>query len=49
MGIVKCGVPQDSILGHSLFLIFLNDLSNSTRILNPVLFADGTNFVPTII
>ena len=43
MEIVKCGVPQDSILGPSLFFIFLNDLRNSTRILNSVLFADGTN------
>ena len=41
--IVKCGVPQSSILGTLLFLIFLNDLSNSTKVLDPVLFADDTN------
>ena len=41
--IVKCGIPQSSILGPLLFLIFVNDLSNSTKDLDPVLFADDTN------
>ena len=41
--IVKCGVPQGSILGSLLFLVFVNDLSNSTKVLHPVLFADDTN------
>ena len=41
--IVKCGVPQGSMLGSLLFLNFVNDLSNSTKVLDPVLFADDTN------
>ena len=39
---IKCGMPQGSIMGPLLFIIYMNDICNASKFLYTILYADDT-------